>query len=136
MQVDVEHFATRHGLSGEKIIGNIGCMKEDNPFPGTLILTDLRLCFLRSSHIGRQSRFIRLKSIRDITSEVVRSYHCILQVELPAARHRFELHGPSFASKAAFVKLVQDQMHTGADHSLSPSGNIAAELGPGTRNHA
>ena len=112
MHPDLGYFDTNFRLSGEKVVGSIGCLNEGNPFPGTLILTNLRLLFLRSGRIGQQCRAIRLKSIRDASSHVEKSYHCILEVTLPAIQHRFELHGPDFSVKTAFVELLRARLQS------------------------
>lgn len=129
MQTDRGYFETNCRLKGEKVVGTIGCLNEGNPFPGSLILTNMRLLFLRSSRIGQQSRSIRLKSIRAVSSHVENSCHYILVVGLPAVQHRFELHGLDFAVKRAFVELLQARLSLASDaandQTALPAGRLA-----------
>lgn len=110
MEADIRYFEANNQLGNERIHAGIECLNEDNPFPGTLILTNLRLVFLRSQHVGKQSRFIRFRSIRNISTYVEDSFKLMFVVELPSTQQRFELKGPSFAMKQDFVERVQCQL--------------------------
>ncbi|MEP3465446.1 MAG: hypothetical protein ABJN65_05410 [Parasphingorhabdus sp.] len=46
MQAGIRYFKTTSQLYNEKVLANIVCFKEDNPFSGTLILTNFRLRFV------------------------------------------------------------------------------------------
>ncbi|SIN60851.1 hypothetical protein SAMN02745824_0756 [Parasphingorhabdus marina DSM 22363] len=136
MHSDLGYFDTNCRLSGEKVFGSIGCLNEGNPFPGSLILTNMRLLFLRSSRIGQQSRSIRLKSIRSVSSHLENSYHYILVVRLPAVEHRFELHGQDFATKNAFAQLLQARLLKASHSASDQTSALAGQSARTQTNHA
>lgn len=125
MQADIRHFEVNCQLRNERILASIECINEGNPFSGTLILTNFRLGFIRSRRVGKQSHFIRFRSIQRISTHVEDSFRSIFVVELPSTQQRFELKGPSFAMKRDFVELVQHHLLTKAESEEDiPARNV------------